>query len=62
MGQLNFQKSSGRQVPQGMDLVEAPAGRAPPGHPISDHDVYRHEISMADLADPLGLDSIWDFH
>ena len=29
------------------------------GHPISDHDVYRHEISMADLAEPLGFDSIW---
>jgi len=29
------------------------------GHPISDHDVYRHEISIADLAEPLGFDSIW---
>ena len=29
------------------------------GRPISDHDVYRHEISMADLAEPLGFDSIW---
>jgi alkanesulfonate monooxygenase SsuD/methylene tetrahydromethanopterin reductase-like flavin-dependent oxidoreductase (luciferase family) len=29
------------------------------GQPISDHAVYRHEISMADLAEPLGFDSIW---
>jgi alkanesulfonate monooxygenase SsuD/methylene tetrahydromethanopterin reductase-like flavin-dependent oxidoreductase (luciferase family) len=29
------------------------------GQPISDHEVYRHEISMADLAEPLGFDSIW---
>jgi alkanesulfonate monooxygenase SsuD/methylene tetrahydromethanopterin reductase-like flavin-dependent oxidoreductase (luciferase family) len=29
------------------------------GHPISDREVYRHEISMADLAEPLGFDSIW---
>jgi len=29
------------------------------GHPISDRDVYRHELSMADLAEPLGFDSIW---
>ena len=29
------------------------------GHAMSDHDVYRHEISMADLAEPLGFDSIW---
>ncbi len=29
------------------------------GHPISDHEVYRHEMSMADLAEPLGFDSIW---
>jgi alkanesulfonate monooxygenase SsuD/methylene tetrahydromethanopterin reductase-like flavin-dependent oxidoreductase (luciferase family) len=29
------------------------------GHPMSDRDVYRHEISMADLAEPLGFDSIW---
>ena len=29
------------------------------GRPISDHEVYRHEISMADLAEPLGFDSIW---
>jgi alkanesulfonate monooxygenase SsuD/methylene tetrahydromethanopterin reductase-like flavin-dependent oxidoreductase (luciferase family) len=29
------------------------------GRPMSDHDVYRHELSMADLAEPLGFDSIW---
>jgi alkanesulfonate monooxygenase SsuD/methylene tetrahydromethanopterin reductase-like flavin-dependent oxidoreductase (luciferase family) len=29
------------------------------GRPISDYEVYRHEISMADLAEPLGFDSIW---
>ena len=29
------------------------------GRPIDDHAVYRHEISMADLAEPLGFDSIW---
>ena len=29
------------------------------GRPISDYQVYRHEISMADLAEPLGFDSIW---
>ncbi len=29
------------------------------GQPISDHAVYRHEMSMADLAEPLGFDSIW---
>jgi alkanesulfonate monooxygenase SsuD/methylene tetrahydromethanopterin reductase-like flavin-dependent oxidoreductase (luciferase family) len=29
------------------------------GQRISDHAVYRHEISMADLAEPLGFDSIW---
>jgi alkanesulfonate monooxygenase SsuD/methylene tetrahydromethanopterin reductase-like flavin-dependent oxidoreductase (luciferase family) len=29
------------------------------GHPIGDHEVYRHEMSMADLAEPLGFDSVW---
>ena len=33
------------------------------GRPISDYEsdyeVYRHEISMADLAEPLEFDSIW---
>lgn len=29
------------------------------GHAIGDHEVYRHEMSMADLAEPLGFDSIW---
>jgi alkanesulfonate monooxygenase SsuD/methylene tetrahydromethanopterin reductase-like flavin-dependent oxidoreductase (luciferase family) len=29
------------------------------GRRISDHAVYQHEISMADLAEPLGFDSIW---
>ena len=26
---------------------------------MSDREVYRHEISMADMAEPLGFDSIW---
>ena len=26
---------------------------------LSDTDIYRHELSMADLAEPLGFDSIW---
>lgn len=30
-----------------------------PGNRLSDSAVYRHEISMADLAEPLGFDSIW---
>lgn len=30
-----------------------------PGHRISDREVYHHETSMADLAEPLGFDSIW---
>ena len=29
------------------------------GRPIGDHEVYRHEMSMADLAEPLGFDSVW---
>ncbi len=29
------------------------------GNRLSDRDVYRHGISMADLAEPLGFDSIW---
>jgi alkanesulfonate monooxygenase SsuD/methylene tetrahydromethanopterin reductase-like flavin-dependent oxidoreductase (luciferase family) len=29
------------------------------GRPISDAEVYRHEMSMADLAEPLGFDSVW---
>jgi alkanesulfonate monooxygenase SsuD/methylene tetrahydromethanopterin reductase-like flavin-dependent oxidoreductase (luciferase family) len=29
------------------------------GRPISDRAVYAHEMSMADLAEPLGFDSIW---
>ncbi len=29
------------------------------GHAISDREVYRHEMAMADLAEPLGFDSIW---
>src|SRR5437763_10331596 len=29
------------------------------GRAIPDREVYRHEISMADLAEPLGFDSIW---
>jgi alkanesulfonate monooxygenase SsuD/methylene tetrahydromethanopterin reductase-like flavin-dependent oxidoreductase (luciferase family) len=27
--------------------------------PVSDNAVYRHEVSMAELAEPLGFDSIW---
>src|SRR5437763_13091083 len=30
-----------------------------PGNRLSDHAVYRHETAMADLAEPLGFDSIW---
>lgn len=26
---------------------------------LTDRQVYRHEISMADLAEPLGFDSVW---
>ena len=29
------------------------------GNRLTDRDVYRHEIAMADLAEPLGFDSIW---
>jgi len=29
------------------------------GNRLSDHAVYRHETAMADLAEPLGFDSIW---
>ena len=29
------------------------------GTPRSDQDVYAHELSMADLAEPLGFDSVW---
>src|SRR5437660_5225905 len=30
-----------------------------PGNRLSDHAIYRHETAMADLAEPLGFDSIW---
>src|SRR5438105_7094951 len=30
-----------------------------PGRQHTDHDVYRQELRLADLAEPLGLDSIW---
>ncbi len=30
-----------------------------PGNRLKDHAVYRHEMAMADLAEPLGFDSIW---
>src|SRR5436190_9754572 len=30
-----------------------------PGRKISDRDVYREELRLAELAEPLGLDSIW---
>jgi len=29
------------------------------GRPMSDRDVFRHEVAMADRAEPLGFDSIW---
>ena len=29
------------------------------GHAMSDAAVYTHEMSMADLAEPLGFDSLW---
>jgi hypothetical protein len=29
------------------------------GHAMSDAAVYAHEMSMADLAEPLGFDSLW---
>jgi alkanesulfonate monooxygenase SsuD/methylene tetrahydromethanopterin reductase-like flavin-dependent oxidoreductase (luciferase family) len=30
-----------------------------PGHRLPDQDVYREELRLADLAEPLGFDSIW---
>src|SRR6266851_5474203 len=30
-----------------------------PGRHHTDHEVYRQELRLADLAEPLGLDSIW---
>ena len=30
-----------------------------PGNLLSDHEVYRNEARLADLAEPLGYDSIW---
>ena len=30
-----------------------------PDNRLSDHAVYRHEMALADLAEPLGFDSIW---
>src|SRR6059058_2258122 len=30
-----------------------------PGNRLTDHVVYRHEMAMADLAEPLGFDSVW---
>src|SRR5262249_17556992 len=30
-----------------------------PGRSRADHDVYREELRLADLAEPLGFDSIW---
>jgi alkanesulfonate monooxygenase SsuD/methylene tetrahydromethanopterin reductase-like flavin-dependent oxidoreductase (luciferase family) len=30
-----------------------------PGKPISDHQMYKNELKLADLAEPLGFDSIW---
>src|ERR1700733_14406837 len=31
-----------------------------PGKRLTDREVYRHELKMADLAEPLGFDSIWE--
>lgn len=30
-----------------------------PGHTLSDAEVYRQELRLADMAEPLGFDSIW---
>jgi len=30
-----------------------------PGRMRPDHEVYRHELRLADLVEPLGFDSIW---
>lgn len=30
-----------------------------PGKPISDHQMYKNELKIADLAEPLGFNSIW---
>src|SRR5439155_15602329 len=30
-----------------------------PGRSRPDHDVYREELRLADLAEPLGFDSVW---
>jgi len=30
-----------------------------PGRRLPDHEVYRHELRVADLAEPLGYDSVW---
>src|SRR5438128_1687166 len=30
-----------------------------PGRRISDREVYRHELPLADLVEPLGFDSLW---
>ncbi len=30
-----------------------------PGHRLSDHDVWRAGMALADLAEPLGFDSVW---
>lgn len=29
------------------------------GRPFTDHEVYLHEVGLADMAEPLGFDSIW---
>src|SRR5918994_710316 len=30
-----------------------------PGHALADQDVYRQELRLADLVEPLGFDSVW---
>src|SRR2546428_455489 len=30
-----------------------------PGNQMSDRDVWKHEIRLAEMAEPLGFDSIW---
>jgi hypothetical protein len=46
--------AGGRDVKVGMAVIFQNPGDARP-----DHDVYRDELRLADLAEPLGFDSIW---
>ena len=29
------------------------------GQPMPDHEVYRNELRLAEMAEPLGFDSVW---